>query len=110
MNLNKLLLEASKSGSIQLVKQLVESGANSRTFHLAAFKLAVRGGHLEIVKYFIEIGVNIRNIGYPIVYIAASSGRRDVANFLSEELKAIDRRLMSPQGRLQVRLYKQQRI
>ncbi len=76
-----VLFNASKHGHLQLVKYLVENGANVHTENDEALIYAVQENKLEIVKYLVEVGkMDIHN-GY-MVYIAASNGYLDILKYL----------------------------
>ena len=49
------LMLASSEGHLEMVKLLVENGAN----YTNALRLASREGHLEVVKYLIEKGADV---------------------------------------------------
>ncbi len=49
---------ASENGHLEVVKYLVEQGANIHAYAAFALRWAFRNGHIEIVKYLEEQGAN----------------------------------------------------
>ena len=56
---NKALRTASCYGHLEIVKYLIENGADVHSFNDQALRYASGYGHLEIVKYLIENGADI---------------------------------------------------
>ena len=62
--LKDALFEAAKSGNLDQVQQLVESGADINAVdehHITPFLWAYFGGHTEVVKYLLSEGGNINH-------------------------------------------------
>ena len=58
-NLNKQLIEATEKGDLELIKYLVEQGADIHAKNDCALRLASYSGNIEIVKYLVEQGAEI---------------------------------------------------
>jgi hypothetical protein len=58
-NVYDLLINASKYGSLELIKYALEKGANIHVYDDQALRTASGEGHLEVVKYLVEQGANI---------------------------------------------------
>ena len=58
---NKALRTASCYGHLEIVKYLIENGADVHSFNDQALRYASGYGHLEIVKYLVEQGADIRH-------------------------------------------------
>jgi ankyrin repeat protein len=54
-----LLSTATELGNLELVKDLVEHGADIHENENGPLKLAIWNGHLEVVKYLVEHGADI---------------------------------------------------
>lgn len=52
---NYILEFATAFGNLEIVKKLIESGANINYRKSIAFKIACLKGHLDVVKYFLEL-------------------------------------------------------
>ena len=77
------LMLASSEGHLEMVKLLVENGAD----YTNALRLASREGHLEIVKLLIENGANINakdNDGETALMGASYNGHLEVVKYLIE--------------------------
>ena len=77
------LMLASSEGHLEMVKLLVENGAD----YTNALRLASREGHLEIVKLLIENGANINakdNDGETALMRASYNGHLEVVKYLIE--------------------------
>ena len=63
MDIDSLLIKQVKEGKLEIVKFLVENGANINS-QISPLITASKHGHLEIVKYLLDQGININyNIG-----------------------------------------------
>jgi ankyrin repeat protein len=86
-NQNKLdlqLINAAKLGYFDIVKYLVDKGANIHAYDENSLILASDGGHLDVVKYLVDNGADV-NAGYGDALIYASrNGHLDVVKYLAE--------------------------
>ena len=57
--LNKMLIKMTKEGSLKGVSMMVSKGANILARNDVALRWASKNGHLEIVKYLVEQGADI---------------------------------------------------
>ena len=73
------LIEASRSGDLERVKELVEQGANIHAWNDLALRCASENGDLEVVKFLVENGAD--NINDALIY---ASGE-EVIKFLVEK-------------------------
>ena len=74
MNLSEDLFEAASDGDLDIVKRLVESGADIHSKDDQALSIAAMFGHLEVVKYLVEVGADIHSEDDRALRIAASRG------------------------------------
>ena len=84
-NLNQKLIEAAKSGNLEVVKYLVENGADIHAEKDYALRLAAYNGHLDVVKYLVEKGVNIHADGDYSLKLATVNGNLEVVKYLVEK-------------------------
>ena len=88
-------LNACENGDLEMVKILVEKGADIRVYGDYSVRLASENGHLETVKFLVEKGANIRANNDYAVRWASQCGRLEVVKFLVEkgapELEVSDR-------------------
>ena len=77
------LMLASANGHLEMVKLLVENGAD----YTNALRLASREGHLEVVKYLVEDGANINaknKDSWTALMWASLNGHLEVVKYLIE--------------------------
>ncbi|PVZ98947.1 hypothetical protein BB558_005042 [Smittium angustum] len=79
------LQEASSNGYLDIVKSLVENGANIHENNEIALKEASENGHLDIVKYLVEKGADIHVDQNWTLGMASKSGYFDVVKYLVEK-------------------------
>ena len=85
------LLIASYNGHLNIVKFLMEKGADKDIRNnrgSSALNLAAYGGHLEIAKYLVENGLEVDKpspTGFTPLIHAVFTGHNDVAEFLLEK-------------------------
>ena len=81
-----------KNGHLDVVKYLVERGADIHQYEYALV-LTAEKGHLDIVKYLIAQGANIHQYEYALV-LAAEKGHLDIVKYLvdhgANDVEAID--------------------
>jgi ankyrin repeat protein len=78
----KALREASRGGYLEILKYLVDKGADIHTNYDAALRFASSKGHLEIVKYLIEKGLD-PHVGDDAALEEAMEGKHwDVVKYL----------------------------
>jgi ankyrin repeat protein len=73
---------SSYSGKIEVVKILVEYGANIHAHDDLAFRYSSRNGNIETVEYLIEKGSNIHADGDYAVKKSSKYGHIEVVKFL----------------------------
>lgn len=95
LNMTFALETASKNGCLDIVKTLVESGANIFDYYEKnALREACSAGHLDVVKYLVSKGDNIfdlapyHNAESTTLSLAVSNGHLEVVKFLIEDLDA----------------------
>ncbi|MCZ9954779.1 ankyrin repeat domain-containing protein [Brachyspira hyodysenteriae] len=87
-DLNGALMSSSENGHLEVVKYLLDSGADvnakyNDTWHSkTALMFASEKGHLEVVKYLIDKGADDLNIA---LTSAAKNGHSEVAEFLKSK-------------------------
>jgi len=85
VNLEFPLRWAVMNGHLDIVKYLVEEGADIHVFNDCALKLAAELGYLDIVKYLVEQGANIHARDDAALRWAAFYGKFDVVKYLVEQ-------------------------
>ena len=73
---------ASDDGHLDMVKFLVEKGANIHALNDHPLRCASKKGHLEMVKFLVESGANIHAISDHAVQWASENGHLEVVKFL----------------------------
>jgi ankyrin repeat protein len=89
---NKILFEASYKGQIDIVKLLIETGAdinakNYNGYESTPLMYALVAEHLEVVKLLIKAGANVnaKNIwGETALFLASRKGYEDIIKILIE--------------------------
>jgi ankyrin repeat protein len=81
---NEPVRYSSENGHLEVVKYLVEHGADIQADNNYAVRLASRYGHLEVVKYLIEHGANIQDVNNKAVKWASRNGHLEVVKYLVE--------------------------
>ncbi|PVZ98621.1 hypothetical protein BB558_005371 [Smittium angustum] len=76
---------ASSNGYLDIVKNLVENGADIHQNNEVALKEASENGYLDIVKYLVENGANIHADQEWALGMASKSGYLDVVKYLVEK-------------------------
>jgi len=71
-------------GSLEIVKFLIENGANIHVWNDWTLRWAARNGHLEIVKYLVEKGANIHVMDERALHWAAENGHLEIVKYLVE--------------------------
>ena len=83
MNQNEKLINACKAGDLNLVKSLVQSGANIHAQDNAALRWAAGKGHLDVVKHLVEQGADIHALDDDDALCwAAENGHLEIVNYL----------------------------
>ena len=78
------LIDAVKSGNLEIVKQLVSTGADIRSDIDYCVRMASHKGYLEIVKYLVSLGADIRSYNDSAIRFADDSGHLEVVKYLCE--------------------------
>ena len=83
------VLNAAKNGHLQLVKELINDGANVRRYDDHALHWACGNGHFEMVKYLIEeVGAANKSDKHFPVEQAAQYGHLEILKYLCENKMA----------------------
>ena len=82
---NYPLINASDNGHLDVVKYLVEQGADVRARDNYALRWAGYNGYLEVVKYLVEHGANVRADNDFALRIASENGHLEVVKFLVKQ-------------------------
>ncbi len=80
-----VLIGAAIKGSLDIVRYVVEIGANISARGDEALRRAVFCGHLDIVKYLVEKGANISAREDDALRAAAANGHLDIVRYLVEK-------------------------
>jgi ankyrin repeat protein len=83
-NINELLFNASLDGSLEVVKYLVEQGADIHDNN--DLVLIWARGHLEVVKYLVEQGADIHAKNDAALKWASENGYYEVVIYLKEQM------------------------
>ena len=81
---NRAVRHASVNGHIEVVKYLVEKGADFRARDNHAVTAASANGHLEVVKYLVEKGADFRACYDYAIRIASTCGNLEIVKYLVE--------------------------
>lgn len=76
---------ASSCGYLDVVKCLVEHGANIHAFDTVALRKAAENGHLDIVKYLFEQGADIHVKHDEALEVSAKKGHLDLVKYLVQQ-------------------------
>ena len=91
---NTALTKAIEKGNLEIVKYLVENGADIKDNDSnTALTVASRNGNLEVVKYLVENGADINdkdNYGDTALMVASWNGNLEVVKYLVENGADID--------------------
>ena len=81
---NSALKSASEHGNLEVVKYLVEQGADIHEEDDMVLQLASENGHRKVVEYLIEKGANIHANNDWALMVASRDGHLDVVEYLVE--------------------------
>ncbi len=81
---NKALILATTFGHLDMIKYLVENGANIKVQNNIVLNEAVRKGRLDIIKYLMEQGIDITVDDNKALYWAASYNHAEIVKYLLE--------------------------
>ena len=81
---NEALSLAAEYGHLDVVKCLVEQGANIHDCNDCALRLAAEKGHLNVVQYLVEQGADIHALDNYALRCAAENGHIEVVKYLVE--------------------------
>jgi len=84
-NNDSALRWAAFDGDLDVVKYLIDKGADIHANDDNALKQAASRGHLEVVKYLVEKGANIHADNNDSLRWAASNGHLEVVKYLVEQ-------------------------
>ena len=83
-NIDLAFVQCAQGGHLDIVRYLVERGADYRIYNDSAFCMSAQDGHLEVVKYLHELGAEIHAQGEYALAFSALCGRMDVVKYLIE--------------------------
>ena len=81
----KGLIEASRDGNLQKVKDLIKHGTDIHVNKEEAFYQAVSNGHLNVIKYLTSQGINIHVDGDYALCLAAGYDHLNVLKYLVDQ-------------------------
>jgi len=81
-NYYEKLIDAAKNGHLDVVKHLVENGADVHAAGDEALGWAAESGHLDVVKYLIENGADVHADDDYVLGWASRNGHLDVVKYL----------------------------
>jgi hypothetical protein len=84
------IVRAAEVGNLDIIKYLVEKGADVNAQSGAPMTASVDGGHLDNVKYLIENGADLKINEYSDLYLAAERGNIDMIKYFIEEERSIE--------------------
>jgi len=73
---------ASLKGHLEVVKYLVSEGANVHVCNDWALRCAVYNGYFEIVQYLVSVGVNVHADNDDALRLASENGHLEIVKFL----------------------------
>lgn len=80
---SRRLIDAAYYGQLEIVKDLVASGADVTTWRNCPVRYASQEGHLEVVEYLVALGADVTEYGDHAIRTAAENGHLDVVRFLA---------------------------
>ena len=86
---DEALIWASKNGHLDVVEYLVDNGANVNAEDDYALRLASENGHTDIVKYLVDHGANIHTRDDEALRWASEYGHLDIVAFFERKVRAI---------------------
>jgi ankyrin repeat protein len=84
-DLDHQLIDAARSGDLELVKKLTDQGSDIHAENGLALRNASRRGHLDIVKYLINNGSDIHAENDYALRYASYTGHLDVVKYLIQQ-------------------------
>ena len=93
------IIEASKVGDLERVKELISQGADNFDY---ALRCASLYGHLEVVKYLVEHGADIHASNNLALRWASKEGHLEVVKYLENIIR--ERKLLKIRERLALRV------
>jgi hypothetical protein len=82
---DKLILGERRETNLEIIKSLVEEGADIHADSDYALRLAAVNGHLDIVKFLVEQGANIHAYNNYALIWTANNGHLEVVKYLVEQ-------------------------
>ena len=73
-----------EKGHLEVVKYLIEKGADVHTKNDSALRTSAEKGHLEVVKYLIEKGADIHAVNDSALHFSVLYGHLEVVKYLIE--------------------------
>lgn len=90
--LHKLLVEARQNGLTEVVRLLINEGADVTAFENHAIRHAAGAGQVEIVRLLIEAGADVTALNNCALRWAADEGHTEVVSLLTEAGATLPRR------------------
>ena len=75
---------SAENGHIDMVKYLVENGADIHAQNDESLRLSAKNGHLGVVKYLVENGADVHADDDCALYLSACNGHLEVVRLLLE--------------------------
>ena len=98
------LRQASRNGHLEIVKYLIENGANIHAENDYALRWASNEGHLEVVKYLIKKGTDVHAENDHALRWASGKGHLEIVKFLIENHETINMNLCNDLHKILYRL------
>ena len=84
-DINRMLYYSAFNGDFEVVKYLVEHGADIHAYDDEALRWSAASGHLKVVKYLVEHGANIHACNDQALKLSFKNGHTEVAEYLREQ-------------------------
>jgi len=84
---NKTYRKRYGNGHIEIVKYLVENGADIHAYNDEALQLSTKKGHIGVVKFLVENGANIHVNDDIALRWSAENGHTEIVEYLKEKMK-----------------------
>jgi ankyrin repeat protein len=101
-NLDKALRKASTYGHLEIIKYLDSQGADIHACDDGALRLASYNGQLEVVKYLVEQGADIHAKDDNALRFASEKGHLEIIKYLEDVIR--DQKLRKIRERIALRV------
>ena len=75
---------AVRHSNVEMLKALIEAGANVNDPNYPLLHIAIRQGNIEVVRILIAAGANVNDPNYPLLHIAVRQRNKEVVKALIE--------------------------